>query len=100
MRDSKGEGNSLPTWHEVFTTSKSPLARSRLRSGRPGRLPMALDRVADGFRELYDASGGPCWSWKPGDPGDPCLMESRAGDPAYAAIEAALHDRLTELKAE
>jgi arylsulfatase A-like enzyme len=100
MRDSKGEGNSLPTWHEVFTTSKSPLARSGCAAAAQGGCLWRLIEWADGFRELYDASGGPCWSWKPGDPGDPCLMESRAGDPAYAAIEAALHDRLAELEAE
>jgi N-acetylglucosamine-6-sulfatase len=31
-----------------------------------------------GERELYDLSGGPCYAWQPGMPGDPCMLTNRA----------------------
>ena len=29
-------------------------------------------------KELYDMSGGPCYSWQVGNPGDPCMMNNVA----------------------
>jgi hypothetical protein len=43
-----------------------------------------------GERELYDISGGPCWTWKAGMPGDPCELTRVAGQPAYAGIQGQL----------
>jgi arylsulfatase A-like enzyme len=51
-----------------------------------------------GERELYDVSGGPCWAWQIGSPGDPCELDNRAGDPAYEAIVQDLHARLEEVR--
>ncbi len=53
-----------------------------------------------GEKELYDVSNGPCWTWILGQPGDPCELENRVNDPAYAPIVQALHDRLVQLEAE
>jgi hypothetical protein len=53
---------------------------------------------ATGERELYDVSNGPCWQWRSRDPGDPCELTNLAGQPAYAVIQAALAQRLNQLK--
>ncbi len=53
-----------------------------------------------GEKELYDLSNGPCRTWKPGRPGDPCELENVAGGLKYAAVEAALRARLEQLKRE
>ena len=34
--------------------------------------------TANGDRELYDISHGPCWAWHRGLPGDPCRLTNRA----------------------
>ena len=52
-------------------------------AARPPGLQQRLDRAAasgttssysDGTRELYDDSGGPCYAWHQGMPGDPCEL--------------------------
>jgi hypothetical protein len=42
------------------------------------------------MKELYDLSGGPCWTWQEGDSGDPCQLTNLAGDPDHATIQARL----------
>jgi hypothetical protein len=45
---------------------------------------------ASGEKELYDLSGGPCWTWQEGEPGDPCQLTNLADDPDHATIQARL----------
>ena len=57
----------------------------------------------DGFRELYDVSGGPCYEWQSGGDGDPCLLTNLlAGDATADALATAdtLAPELAELKVE
>ena len=65
-------------WRGVRTTSEAAVGR------------WVYTEYATGERELYDISGGPCWTWQAGDPGDPCELTNLAGDPAHAALEARL----------
>jgi arylsulfatase A-like enzyme len=67
-----------PTFLGLRTTNEAPIGR------------WEYVEYATGEKELYDLAGGPCWSWKPGDPGDPCRLRNRAGDPAVASIQSAL----------
>jgi hypothetical protein len=53
-----------PPWEAIRTTPHSPLGLWH------------YIEYADGFRELYDVSGGPCWLWRPGEPGDPCELQN------------------------
>ncbi len=56
----------------------------------------------DGFRELYDISGGPCYAWQEGE-GDPCLLTNLlAGDAPADVVSLAdtLGTELAELKVE
>ncbi len=62
-----------PTWAAVRTTSSSPLG-----------LWHYVEYVT-GERELYDVAA------------DPYELDNRAGDPAYAAVQAALAARLSQL---
>jgi arylsulfatase A-like enzyme len=58
---------------------------------------------ADGFRELYDIAGGPCYAWQGGDKGDPCLLTNLLAGDLPAEIEAladTFGGELAELKVE
>ena len=55
---------------------------------------------ANGDRELYDISNGPCWAWNRSLPGDPCRLTNRARFRSSGPLVGALHDRLLELRAE
>jgi hypothetical protein len=50
-----------------------------------------------GERELYDASGGQCRDWSPGQPGDPCELDNLAADPEYADLSASLSSELSRM---
>lgn len=57
----------------------------------------------DGFRELYDISGGLCYEWSEGSGGDPCLLTNLlAGEsgPDVEAVAGSLAAELAELKVE
>lgn len=71
-----------PLWRSVLTTPRSPLGRWH------------YTEYSTWEKELYDASGGPCWTWQTGDPGDPCELTNLAGRPETARVQAALHDLL------
>lgn len=73
------EGND---WRALRTTPDSPLGLWH------------YAEYESGERELYDVSGGQCWEWSLGDPGDPCERTNLAGDPAFATVEAALRGML------
>jgi N-acetylglucosamine-6-sulfatase len=72
------DGGNMPPWNGVRTTSESTLGR------------WVYTVYQTGEKELYDISGGPCWTWHVGMPGDPCELTSLAGQPAYADVEAKL----------
>jgi hypothetical protein len=90
----------IPRWHGVDTTHHSPLASRGCMQRETNECLWEYVRYETGERELYDLSNGPCWKWRPGEPGDPCRLENLAGRPRYASIQRALSARLQELKRE
>ena len=84
-------GGDRPVWWSIRTTEDHP----------DGRWHYVENR--DGFRELYDISGGLCYEWAEGGGGDPCEMENLlAGEvtPETAELADALSEQLAELKVE
>lgn len=75
-----------PLWRSIRTTPDSELGLWH------------YTVYATGERELYDASGGQCWDWAEGDPGDPCELTNLAGRPELATTEAALQALLTRAR--
>jgi N-acetylglucosamine-6-sulfatase len=98
--NSGGSPSVPPTWFAVVTTSSSPLAHQGCAAAASGGCRWHYLEYRSGERELYDDSGGPCWAWSPGQPGDPCELQNRAGDPALADVQSALAARLAELEQE
>jgi arylsulfatase A-like enzyme len=84
-------GGDRPVWWSIRTTADHPDGRWHYIENQ------------DGFRELYDVSGGLCHEWSEGAPGDPCEMVNLlAGepDPGTLALADSLSAELAELKAE
>jgi arylsulfatase A-like enzyme len=84
-------GGNRPVWWSIRTTDDHPDGRWHYIENRGG------------FRELYDISGGLCYEWAEGDPGDPCEMENLlAAEPTAEAeaLAASLSAELAELKEE
>jgi arylsulfatase A-like enzyme len=84
-------GGDRPVWWSIRTTEDHPDGRWHYIENR------------DGFRELYDISGGLCYEWTAGAPGDPCEMDNLlAGEvePEMAALADSLSAELAELKVE
>ncbi len=91
---------SMPDWYGLLTTPESPLASTGCAAAATGGCIWHYVEYETQEVELYDDSDGPCWDWDPSLPGDPCELTNLASDPAYAAIVAALHERLAELRSE
>jgi arylsulfatase A-like enzyme len=84
-------GGERPVWYSIRTTAEHPLGQWHYVENR------------DGFRELYDISGGLCHEWTEAAPGDPCeLTNLLAGepDPDVLALGETLALELAELKVE
>jgi arylsulfatase A-like enzyme len=84
-------GGDRPVWWSIRTTDEHPDGRWHYIENR------------DGFRELYDISGGPCDGWTAGAPGDPCQLDNLlAGEvePELVALADELSTQLAELKVE
>jgi hypothetical protein len=84
-------GGDRPVWYSIRTTTAHPLGQWHYVENR------------DGFRELYDISGGLCYEWTEGRAGDPCEMANLlAGDvdPEMRALSETLAAELAELKVE
>jgi arylsulfatase A-like enzyme len=84
-------GGDRPVWWSIRTTEDHPAGRWHYIENRGG------------FHELYDVSGGLCYEWSEGSPGDPCqLTNLLAGEPAAenVALADSLSAELTELKTE
>jgi N-acetylglucosamine-6-sulfatase len=75
-------GGDRPVWASIRTTADHPDGRWHYIENR------------DGFRELYDVSGGPCYEWSEGAPGDPCELGNLLAGEVDAATEA-LAERLS-----
>jgi N-acetylglucosamine-6-sulfatase len=82
--------DNIPGWFAV-TTDGLPAA--------PGKWHY-VEYPTTGERELYDVTGGPCWTWKSGSPGDPCELTNLAYEPRYAATVTVLAAELTRLRNE
>jgi hypothetical protein len=87
----------VPAWDAVTTTSDSPLASEGCSSAATGGCVWHYIEYADGAKELYDNSGGPCYAWHRGMPGDPCELENLASKRAYASLVSTLDERLEQL---
>jgi arylsulfatase A-like enzyme len=84
-------GGDRPVWWSMRTTADHPDGRWHYIENR------------DGFRELYDVGGGPCYEWTEGAGGDPCEMQNLlAGEPDadVLALADSLSAQLAELKTE
>ena len=75
---SRIEAHGMPPWRGLQTSDEAPIGR------------WIWTQYVTGETELYDISGGPCWTWHAGDPGDPCELTNLAHDPAYASTRATL----------
>jgi N-acetylglucosamine-6-sulfatase len=91
-------GAAVPRWYGVETTRHSPLARIGCAAADQGGCRWSYVVYETGERELYDVSNGPCWTWVRGQPGDPCRLDNRAGDPGFRSIERQLRTLLRELR--
>ena len=90
---------TVPPWHAITTTWSSPLAFQGCALAASGGCRWHyIQYPTTGERELYDLSNGPCWTWTLGSLGDPCELDNRVNDPAYAGIVDALSTELGELK--
>ena len=58
----------MKPWRGVWTTNESPIGR------------WVYTAYVTGEQELYDVSGGPCWTWRPGRAGGP--VSARPTSPA------------------
>jgi arylsulfatase A-like enzyme len=84
-------GGDRPVYWSLRTTADHP-------SGR-----WLYVENLDGFRELYDVSGGPCVEWRRGEAGDPCLLQNQLAGEADAdtlALADQLSVELAALKVE
>ena len=84
-------GGDRPVWSSIRTTADHPDGRWHYIEN------------SDGFRELYDISGGRCDEWSEGAPGDPCEMQNLLAGEVDAATEALagrLSAELAELSVE
>jgi arylsulfatase A-like enzyme len=88
---------SVPPWDAVTTTSDSPLAHQGCSSAAQGGCVWHYIKYGDGTQELYDDSGGPCYAWHQGMPGDPCELQNLAGNKTYASLMQTLDARLQQL---
>jgi arylsulfatase A-like enzyme len=90
----------VPMWRSVTSTRYSPLASSGCSSAEARGCRWLYVRYETGEKELYDLSNGPCWSWRPGDAGDPCALDNLAGDPGFADLQTSLAEHLARLRRE
>ncbi len=94
-RNPKG---AVPRWWGIGTTADSQYADEGCSKGETGRCRWLYVTYETGERELYDLHNGPCWTWQPGQAGDPCMLQNRAGDPSLAALQAGLAEALLALR--
>jgi N-acetylglucosamine-6-sulfatase len=91
-------GALVPRWYGVETTRHSKLASVGCESSDRGLCRWSYVEYETGERELYDLSNPPCWEWRPGDRGDPCRLENKAGVREYASVQRELRQLLRSLR--
>ena len=72
------DAQDMPGWNGLRTTTEAGIGR------------WSYTEYETGETELYDLSGGPCWEWQEGMPGDPCELTNLADDPDHAQVGARL----------
>ncbi len=90
----------VPSWYAVRTTSASDLGGAGCAAWATHGCLWHYVEYLDGEKELYDVSGGPCFSWHVGSPGDPCELNNVVGVPSLHPLVLALHARLEVLRAK
>ncbi len=100
LEDMPAGSKDIPVWYALATTQRSPLSEMGCWSSARGGCRWHYVEYGTGARELYDVSNGPCWTWRKGEPGDPCELHNLAGRPEYRQLRSALSSRLAQLKAE
>jgi arylsulfatase A-like enzyme len=91
------DGHRVPTYWSSRSTSSSPLANRGCKAQGSGGCRWLYTVYETGERELYDISNGPCYAWRPGDQGDPCMLKNRAGKKRFASVERAMARQLNRL---
>ena len=84
----------VPRYWSITTTGASPLATKVCRQKKKGACRWMYTSYETGAVELYDLSGGECHAWKRKKPGDPCMLENKAGKKKYRSIQRALRETL------
>ena len=69
-------GGDRPVFHGLRTSPEHPLGH------------WVYSEYRTGERELYDASGGPCYAWDDSQDGDPCQLQNRLAGEVDAETEA------------
>jgi hypothetical protein len=90
--------SKVPMYWSVTTTAGSPLARRDCAGRRRGACRWMYTEYATGERELYDLSNGPCYAWRRGQPGDPCMLDNEAGKLRFEHLERELGLELARLR--
>ncbi|MFN8623635.1 MAG: sulfatase-like hydrolase/transferase [Chloroflexota bacterium] len=83
-QDSNLDGPVVPLWHGIRTTDEYPGGR------------WVYTVYSTGEQELYDLSGGPCWTWSAGDPGDPCELTNLAAARSLSPLRGRLASLLDQ----
>jgi arylsulfatase A-like enzyme len=60
----EGVGGGVPFFEAIMTGANHPLGQ------------WLFVRYSTGEKELYNVSGGPCFAWSSGAPGDPCMLSN------------------------
>lgn len=76
---------NLPKWRSIKTTSLNSLGLWH------------YVRYADGEKELYDISGGPCILWRVGMSGDPCELTNLARKAKYSSLVNKLNSQMDSM---
>jgi arylsulfatase A-like enzyme len=90
--ENRGNNDSWPPWRALRTTPSNPVGEWHYIENDISTAPT---RPVDPNRiELYDTTGGDCWNWTVGMPGDPCELTNLARDPTYGSTVKLLHAQL------
>jgi arylsulfatase A-like enzyme len=91
-------GARVPRWWGIETTRYSTAAGMGCSSKKSNGCLWSYVKYETGEKELYDLRNGPCYTWKWGQPGDPCRLNNLAGKKKYQYVQRWLNRRLDELK--
>ncbi len=86
MEHREASGSGRPVWRALITTPSNALGPW-----------FFVNYDGSGEKELYRLSSVACGDWKPGDAGDPCMLNNLANKPAYAAVQRQLAAELRSM---